>query len=314
MRRPLLAYAIAITALLAAVFLRWVLDPLIGNSLPLVTLFGAVALAVWVGGYRPAVVVGILGYLACAYLFIEPRGELGLADGQNVVGLVAYLFTCSLIIGIGEAMRVAQVRASERGELLRVTLGSIGDAVITTDIEGRITYLNAVAESLTGWTHQDALGRPLETVFRIVNEETRQSVESPVTSALRDGVIVGLANHTVLIGKDGVERPIDDSAAPIKDERGQVSGCVLIFRDVTERRRSERDEASRLLSTRLLASIVESSDDAIISKSLDGIIQSWNAAAERLFGYHRRAGRGPPYLSHHSRRPHRRGRSDHREP
>ena len=285
MRRPLLAYAVAISALVAAVLLRWLLDPLIGNSLSLVTLFGAVAVAVWVGGYRPAVVVGILGYLACNYLFIEPRGQLYLGDVQNIVGLIAYIFTCLLIIGIGEAMRFAQARASERGELLRVTLGSIGDAVITTDTEGRVTYLNAVAESLTGWTRHDALGRPLDAVFRIINEASRQSLESPATRALHDGVIVGLANHTVLIGKDGVERPIDDSAAPIKDENGRVSGCVLIFRDISGRRRWEKDESGRLLSARLLASIVESSDDAIISKSLDGIIQSWNAGAERLFGY-----------------------------
>ena len=122
-------------------------------------------------------------------------------------------------------------------------------------------------------------------MFRIVNEDTRQTVESPATRALREGVVVGLANHTLLIAKDGTERPIDDSAAPIRDEVGVVSGCVLIFRDVSERREWERREAARLQSARVLASIVESSDDAIISKSLDGIIQSWNAAAERLFGY-----------------------------
>ena len=177
------------------------------------------------------------------------------------------------------------MRASERRELFRVTLRSIGDAVITTDVEGRVTYMNAVAESLTGWNQADAVGQSLETVFRIVNEDTRQPVENPAMKALRDGVVVGLANHTVLIQKDGRECPIDDSAAPISDEHGNVSGCVLIFRDVTAQRRMERDKAGQLLTARLLASIVESSDDAIISKSLDGIIQSWNAAAERLFGY-----------------------------
>jgi PAS domain S-box-containing protein len=122
-------------------------------------------------------------------------------------------------------------------------------------------------------------------VFRIVNGETRRPVENPAVKALRAGVVVGLANHTVLIRKDGQECPIDDSAAPISDEHGHVSGCVMVFRDVTAQRRAERDKVDQLLTTRLLASIIESSDDAIISKSLDGIIQSWNAAAERLFGY-----------------------------
>jgi PAS domain S-box-containing protein len=285
MRRGGTTYVLAIAALVAAVLLRLLLDPLMGDRLPLVTLFGAVAAAVWVGGYRPAIMVTILGYLACTYLFIVPRGRLGLEDPGNVVGLVAYLFTCSLIIGFGEATRVAQIRASRQRELLRVTLLSIGDAVITTDVDGHITYLNAVAESLTGWTHGDAVGQPLEKVFRIINEGTRRPVESPARKPLREGAVVGLANHTVLIKKDGEECPIDDSAARIKDEQGQIAGSVLIFRDVTAQRSMERDKANQFLTARLLASIIESSDDAIISKSLDGVIQSWNAAAERLFGY-----------------------------
>ena len=256
-----------------------------GDTLPLVTLFGAVAAAVWVGGYRPAIVACVVGYLACDYLFIVPRGQLGLNDAAKVIGLLAYLVTCTLIIGFGEATRLAQRRASEQRELLRVTVGSIGDAVITTDVQGRVTYMNAVAESLTGWTRADAVAQSLDTVFRIVNEDTREPVENPATKALREGVIVGLANHTMLLHKRGGECPIDDSAAPIRDERGDVSGCVLIFRDVTAQRRQQRDQANQLLTARLLASIIESSDDAIVSKALDGTIQSWNAAAERLFGY-----------------------------
>ena len=284
MRNMRTAYALGLVAVVLAVLLRWALDPLMGEALPLVTLFGAVAAAVWLGGYRVAVPVTIIGYVACHYLFIAPRGGFDLSR-PNIVGLVAYIFTCTLIIIFGEAAQIAETRAHQRRELFRVTLRSIGDAVITTDTSGCITDLNEVAESLTGWSHNDAIGQSLDRVFNIVNEVTRQPVENPAIRALREGIVVGLANHTVLIRKDGQECPIDDSAAPIRNEFGFVSGCVLIFRDVTAQRLIERNKASQLLTARLLASIVESSTDAIISKSLDGTIQTWNAAAETLFGY-----------------------------
>jgi PAS domain S-box-containing protein len=490
-----------------------------GDTLPLVTLFGAVAAAVWVGGYRPALLVAALGYLACAYLFIEPRGSFGVTEARNLVGLLDYLVTCSVIIGFGEALRVSQRRfeelARQRDELspstfvniesvrrthsvrdltvigfaltlavlvfggllghvnarrltenersvahthevigtlesllstvkdaetgqrgyllaqdekylqpyndaltrieatlvrlkelmsdnpaqqarlaglaqtiarrlddlkqtiavmrggnrsgaleivrsdagkvlmddvreavaamqrveatllrqraaeseassritvlsilvpailgvilvcgvfslsrrnmaqrqqaadmmaeqrerLRVTLASIGDAVIITDTEGRISYLNAVAEYVTGWRQDEVVGEPLDTVFRIVNEQTREAVENPARKALRDGVIVGLANHTVLLRKDGTERPIDDSAAPIRAGKGRVLGCVLIFRDISERRQAEQELwQSRELQRITLASI----GDAVITTDTEGRITYLNAVAEGL--------------------------------
>jgi PAS domain S-box-containing protein len=170
----------------------------------------------------------------------------------------------------------AQRRAQE--ELLRITLASIADGVITTDTEGQVTFLNSVAEALTGWSRAAAAGEPLEGVLHIVNEKTGQPAPNPVRRVLSEGVIVGLANHTVLIARDGTRRPIDDSAAPIHDDRGQLFGTVLVFRDVTGRRRIEAD-------LQRLAAIVEFSDDAIVSKTLDGVVTSWNAGAERMFGY-----------------------------
>ena len=285
MRRPVIDYVLSFAILGAALLLRWLIDPLLGDALPLVTLFGAVAASAWLGGYRPALLVALLGYPACDYLFISPRGVFRLDQVHTVVGMAAYLITCALIIGFGEATRAAQRRAAAQRELLQVTLRSIGDAVITTDLDARVTYLNDVAERLTGWTRPDAHGQPLASVFRIIGESTREPVESPATRALREGVVVGLANHTLLIRRDGSELPIDDSAAPIRDQEGRVSGCVLVFRDFSVQRRLELDRAARLHEARLLASIVESSDDAIISKTLDGVIQTWNAAAVRVFGY-----------------------------
>jgi PAS domain S-box-containing protein len=149
-------------------------------------------------------------------------------------------------------------------EWLRVTLASIGDGAITSDTQGQITYLNPVAESLTGWRNDEAVGQALDAVFRIVDEQTRRPVENPALRALREGVVVGLGRHTLLVQKDGTERPIDDRAAPILDEHGHPVGCVLIFRDVTDQRQAaERLRASeeRFRSlTDAITSVVWTSD------------------------------------------------------
>ena len=121
-------------------------------------------------------------------------------------------------------------------EWFQVTLSSIGDAVITTDVHGRVTFLNPVAETLTGWRCAEANGEAVETVFKIVNEETHNEVDHPIKKVLELGKIVGLANHTALIARDGKEIAIEDSAAPIRDERGNVIGVVMVFRDVTAQR------------------------------------------------------------------------------
>lgn len=135
----------------------------------------------------------------------------------------------------------AELELAEDKERLAVTLRSIGDGVIATDIQGTITLLNKVAEELTGWKNEEATGRPLAEVFNIINETTREKCENPVEKVLQTGLVVGLANHTALIRKDGLEIIIADSAAPIRDRDSNVVGIVLVFRDVTAQYRMEQE-------------------------------------------------------------------------
>ena len=199
-----------------------------------------------------------------------------LAAAATLVMVV--LLTRSVLRHTREIRRSAATLAEER-ERLQTTLASIGDAVIATDDVGRVTYLNAVAESLTGWTNDAAAGVPLTQVFVIVNQSTRLPVENPALRALRDGVIVGLANHTMLISRDGTERPIDDSAAPIRAQSGVVTGCVLVFRDITERYAVER-QAEDLRHD--MAQTLESITDGVMRMDGEWRVTHVNAEAARI--------------------------------
>ncbi len=198
-------------------------------------------------------------------------------------------------------------------ERFQTIIQSIGDGLIVTDCDGKVTLINKTAEQLTGWKAREAINLPLEEIFHIIAEKDRGLRPNPVREALKENKTVMLANHTLLISKNGDECNIADSAAPIHDMQGKVIGAVLIFRDVTEITRAndevknKYEELDRLrlamlnvnedLHTNLeslqksqalsshLASIVESSDDAIVSKRLDGTILSWNKGAEKLYGY-----------------------------
>ncbi|MEO8353850.1 MAG: PAS domain S-box protein, partial [Chthoniobacteraceae bacterium] len=290
-RSILVRYGVAITCVALAVFIRWMLEPILGQELRLVTMFGAVAIAVWVGGWFPATLAALAGYAAIQFLFVTVRGESSMS-GADMVGFAGYAFSCGVIILLAEFMHFAKARMldefrarqkaestlAQEKELLATTLASIGDAVIVTDVLGRISSLNSEAERLTGWVRAEAIGRPLAEVFQIVNERTRQSAENPVDQVLRMGLVVALAKHTILIGKDGREWPIHDSAAPIRHGAGPILGVILVFRDISADYRTQQAQAR-------LAAIIQYSGDAIATKNLDGIIQTWNRSAERLFGY-----------------------------
>ncbi|HEY2511920.1 MAG TPA: PAS domain S-box protein [Polyangiaceae bacterium] len=172
-----------------------------------------------------------------------------------------------------DAERAARQQAERLQVELETTLRSIGDAVITTDARGRITMMNPVAESLTGWSEADASGRPLGDVFRIVNEHTRATVDSPVDRVLERGVVVGLANHTLLLSREGREIPIDDSGAPIRLDGGAIDGVVLVFRDVSERK---DEESRRAFLAEATAALAESLDyEKTIAKVARLVVPTW---------------------------------------
>lgn len=279
-------YGVAVLAAAAALLLRFALSPLIGPtelaySIPL----AAVLFVAWFGGLAPASVCILLSGLSADYFFTEPVRSFLVHNRGDQISLLIFVVLGFGIALLGDSQRRAVHRAVQAENAERVererfetTLASIGDAVVATDAQGRVTFANKIARSLLRWPEAELPGKPLADVFRIVNEYTRATVESPVARVLREGVIVGLANHTILLARDGTEVPIDDSAAPIRGATGAIEGTVLVFRDISERRRAEA-------SGRLLASIVETSEDAIFSEDLNGIITSWNQGAERIYGY-----------------------------
>ncbi|WP_333788394.1 PAS domain S-box protein [Methanomethylovorans sp.] len=176
--------------------------------------------------------------------------------------------------------KVAEKALKESEEFFRTTLYSIGDGVITTDTNGCLRQMNPVAEKLTGWTEAEARGKQLEEIFNIVNEDTRKQVEIPVRRVLREGRVVGLANHTLLISKDYREIPIADSGSPIVNEKGEIIGVVLVFRDQTEERAAQK---ALMESESRFRQLVENAPEAIFVQT-NGCFAYVNPAALRLFG------------------------------
>ncbi len=262
--RPVLRYGIAVVAVTGAALLKFLQNWLVNNSAnstvtsttPFITFYLAVVAAAWFGGGMSGVLATILSVLVSTFLFIQPTFSFAITGPEMVSNLVLFIIEGFLIGLLGQRLQQALYRAwqevarnTQLAETIEaqharfeVTLSSIGDAVIATDNQNRVTFMNEIAAQLTGWTVKEALGQDLNLVFNIVNDITRQTVPSPVTEVIKQGVIVGLANHTILISKDGLETAIEDSAAPIREAQGQIGGVVLVFRDVSDQRRRENDQ------------------------------------------------------------------------
>ena len=265
-----IAYGAAALAPVATAFLLWPLGAVLGDQVLYRVFLPAVVIAAYLGGFGPGLLATVLGGLISTYLLVDPRHSLRAETVPVAAALILFVLVGAFISGLGESLRRSRLRTLASERRYAVTLASIGDAIIATDTRARVTFLNPAAEALTGWPLAEAVGRPLAEVFRIVHEQSREPVEDPAAKVLRLGAVVGLANHTALIARDGREVPIDDCGAPIVDDRGAIGGVVLVFRDVTQRRQAEEAEAIRRANQRMELALRGSNVGVWDNELLDG--------------------------------------------
>ncbi|PQO46916.1 PAS domain S-box protein [Blastopirellula marina] len=233
-------YFVAIIVSAACLGMGLVLTTQLGESAGMMLLVTAVLIASWWGGLYPGLLATALCVVVGCYYFLSPLFSPRVDSAGDLLRVALFFVIGVTIAIVNEAKRRAVVREVKRREELRLIMSSIGDAVITTDVNGKITGLNPVAEELTGWTTAAAVGRPLTQVFRLVHQHSRKTIDNVALRAAVEEVTVGAAADSILIAKDGRELPVEDSTSPIRDRNGGIIGAVLVFRDVTERRQTEQ--------------------------------------------------------------------------
>ncbi|MBX9582613.1 MAG: DUF4118 domain-containing protein [Gemmataceae bacterium] len=254
-------YAVAVVAVAAVLALKLVLWPMIGVEGPFLLFLGAVLFAAGYGGIGPGLIATALSAAAVVYFF-PPCHQFRITDENQYLRLLQFLAEGAFISILSGLRKRSAEQAHRRPEQLRVTLLSIGDAVLTTDAGGRVVLLNPVAEQLTGWAPAEAAGRPVEEVLSLLAEETRERTVYPIRRVLDTDRPGRRPVPCLLVARDGAERPVGDTAAPIHDTDGRPVGVVMEFKDVAERRAAERarTEAHRRVNAALrprLATIAE---------------------------------------------------------
>ncbi len=250
-----LRYGLALGAFLLAMLVILGLPRITTLRIDLTSLIILVMIgSAWYLGRGPGLLIALLFELVLDYFSTAPFT----AKTWIIVFNRLVLFTALVLFASSRRKSEKQLR--EQGELLQVTLASIGDAVIATDINGRVNFINPTAAALTGWNEADATGRSFDEVFRVVNEDTGKPIESPFEIVKREGNVVGLANHTVLITRDSSRLPIEDSGAPIRDSDGNMIGVIVVFHDTSERRRIEQEREALLRSEQEARKEAEAAD------------------------------------------------------
>lgn len=298
MSSNVVTYGAPVIATIVATLLRMALAPLAGAGIPFATYFLAILILAWYSGVRAAVLGLFLSTIVGTYLFVSPATTspffLGnRTDRVTVLGFVVGSLAGALLLDMQRRTlsrlerevvlrRAAEDSEKRQRQWFEVTLASIGDAVIATDSEGKVIFMNSSASELTGWDVSQARGLPLRAVFHIVNEQTGAEAESPTDRVINEGIAVGFANHTLLVSKDGRRIPLDDSAAPIRREN-RILGAVLVFRDVTERRSAQQQLENSERRYRLL---FESNPQPMWVYDRDTLeFVAVNHAAVRQYGY-----------------------------
>jgi PAS domain S-box-containing protein len=268
--------AVAITTL--ATVMTYLMWAYLGSTISPLFFIGVVFVA-WYGGLRPGLLCAVLSAASCTLVFAERAGSISLA-ADDLLRLATFMIGAVFVSSLTLARRQAEEAALEAGKQLNITLKSIGDAVITTDARGRITFMNSIAQSLTGWQQHEASGREIEEVLRILDPERGCEVETVATRVLRDNVVLGLGDPVYMVGRDGTEMPIDQIATPMRDSHGHINGIVLVLRSVPDPK--PKDPARLLTETIALLDAVDANMFAV---DLQGRCAFVSKSAARLLGY-----------------------------
>jgi PAS domain S-box-containing protein len=271
-------YGSAAFIITLATILAYVMWPSLGSTITPVFFVGVLVVS-WYGGLRPGLLSALLSAAVCSFVFSHPSESLSLG-ADDLLRLVAFMIGAVFVSSLTMARRQAEEAALDAERQLTITLKSIGDAVITTDASGRITFMNSIAQSLTGWQQYEAGGREIEEILRIVDPETGCEVETVATRVLKDNVVLGLGDPVYMVARDGTRMPIDQIATPMRDSRGQINGIVLVLRSVRD---TKPKEPARLLTETI--GLLDAIDANLFAVDLLGRCAFVSKSAARLLGY-----------------------------